>query len=159
MIIIMLLDQPNSMQRPAITLLEMTVVLIIVASMGFFSFWGQPKNTQNEQAKFWQTLDLEIRQTQSRVKFSDERITFYFKRKSLEITDNKTHQKIINYPKDIQVTNINPARIVFKKYDSQMENVAFGVIENGSAKEYRLIFGLEWGAFKFEPIPTSLYRN
>lgn len=155
----MLLDQLNNMKRPAITLLEMTVVLIIVASMSFFSFFAQPKNTQNEQAKFWQTLDLEIRQTQSRVKVSDERITFYFKRKELIITDNKTHQKIIRYPKDVQVNNTNPAVIVFKQHGSQMENVAFGAIENGIKKEYRIIFGLEWGAFKFEPIPTSLYRN
>ena len=84
-----------TIKKPAVTLLEMLLVLIIVAGVSFFSYVAHAKNIKNEQIHFWQTLDLEIRYAQHHVKLNDSFIIFLFDRRELVISDNKHHLKVI----------------------------------------------------------------
>lgn len=147
------------MKKPAVTLIEMVVVLIIIAGVSFFNYYIQPKNFKNEQIRFWQTLDLEIRNAQTQAKINNYINTINFTRRQMIITDNKTYEKIIKYPATIQLENPQPVTLLFSKQNTNLEVVTFSVMENGRKKEYQLNFGLEWGAYKFEPIPAGLYHD
>lgn len=146
-----------TIKKPAVTLLEMLLVLIIVAGVSFFSYVAHAKSIKNEQIHFWQTLDLEIRYAQHHVKLNDSFIIFLFDRRELVISDNKHHLKVIKYPSTIYLQNRQTETVIFNKQQQMTTNIIIDVIENGVIKDYKISLGLEWGAYTIEPTPTGLY--
>lgn len=142
--------------KAGFTLLESLLVLGIVATCLLVGYLKVNYDTEQNELRFWQELDVTWRQAQASVRDTQQIIDFKFTNLYVNVSCENKQLKRIYYPKTLK-HRMNAVNITVAA-DKHMNPTSIGLQhENGIT--YHIVFGFGWGVYKIEPEPKGLYRG